>query len=235
MSSRSEGKDLIVRGRVRVGGSVVLRPAAPVRRDASVEVTPRPYVSRGGEKLAGALDRFGIDPSGREVLDAGASTGGFTDCLLQRGASRVVAVDVGRGQLHPRLRSDRRVEAREGTDLRDVDVGGRSFSLIVADLAFVSLCVHAASFARLLAPGGDLVVLVKPQFEVGRRRVGAGGVVRDAVARCDAVRRVARCLLSVGLGTVGVVPSPVTGTGGNQEFFLWARQGVPETGDVSWP
>lgn len=235
VASRSEGKDLILRGRVRVAGSTVTRPASPVAPDTVLEVESRPFVSRGGEKLAAALDRFGIDPAGLAVLDAGASTGGFTDCVLQRGAARVVAVDVGQGQLHRRLRADPRVTVLEGMDLRDIDPSRESFDLVVVDLSFVSLCLHAAALEGLVGAAGDLLVLVKPQFEVGRRGLGAGGVVRDPRRRSEAVRRVAGCLLSVGLGTVGVAPSSLTGADGNQEFFLWARPDVGEAADVEWP
>jgi 23S rRNA (cytidine1920-2'-O)/16S rRNA (cytidine1409-2'-O)-methyltransferase len=183
------------------------------------------YVGRGGLKLEAALDSFGIDVEGRQVLDAGASTGGFTDCLLRRGAVRVVAVDVGYGQLHPRLASDPRVEVRDRTNLRQVtaDAVGGPFDLVTVDLSFISVCTVASVLADLVRPGGDLVVLVKPQFEVGKGRVGKGGIVRDPALQEEAVEKVSGCLSRAGFAIRGVMPSPIRGSKGNQEWLLWAK------------
>ncbi len=205
------------------------KPATLVSADTPIVVSGggSTYVGRGGEKLAGALDTFQVEVAGRRALDAGASTGGFTDCLLQRGASRVVAVDVGYGQLDWRLRQDPRVEVRERTNLRHVDPAelGAPFEVVVADLSFISLCTVADILARLSGPETDLVLLVKPQFEVGRGQVGKGGVVRDPDLRRRAVAKVVACLAEAGLGAVGVVRSTPIGASGNVEYFVRARMG----------
>ncbi len=202
-----------------------------------LEGPPPRFVGRGGLKLEGALDRFGIGVSGRRVLDAGASTGGFTDLLLQRGAAVVVAVDVGRGQLDDRIAADPRVEVHDRTNIRHStaeDLGG-TFDLIVADLSFISLCTVAPALVALADPGGDLVVLVKPQFEVGRAAVGRGGIVRDPSLHRVAVEKVARCLEEAGAGIRGVTPSPIEGAKGNREFFAWAVAGEPSDPTVEVP
>lgn len=189
--------------------------------------TPR-YVSRGGQKLEHAIATFDIEVNGRRTLDAGASTGGFTDCLLQHGVGSVVAVDVGYGQLDERLRVDPRVEVHDRTNVRlavPSDLGG-TFDLIVADLSFISLCTVAPALAALSADGADLVLLVKPQFEVGRRNVGKGGVVTDPDQQAQAVRRVAGCLEANGIGLRGMVESPIRGAKGNREFLLWGVRGA---------
>jgi 23S rRNA (cytidine1920-2'-O)/16S rRNA (cytidine1409-2'-O)-methyltransferase len=183
-------------------------------------------VSRGGHKLAAALDAFEIDPSGMRVLDAGASTGGFSDCLLQRGASQVVAVDVGHGQLDPGLRGDPRVVVHERMNLRHVapdDVGG-PFPLVVADLSFISLCTVASVLASLTESGGDLIALVKPQFELTPAQVGRGGVVRDAGAREAALARVEGCLAEAGFARRGAIESPIPGVKGNREYLSWSTR-----------
>jgi 23S rRNA (cytidine1920-2'-O)/16S rRNA (cytidine1409-2'-O)-methyltransferase len=224
--SRSEAQHLIEAGKVSVGGVERPKPASSVTAKTSIELaTAERFASRAGEKLAFALDRFRIQVDGKRVVDAGASTGGFTDCLLQRRAGQVVAVDVGRDQLRPELRSDRRVTVFEGLDIgraTPASLGGQ-FDLVVADLAFVSLCAVAPALAALAKPGADLVVLVKPQFEVGKDLVGRG-VVRDAALRQAAVDRVKLCFGAAGLDTVEVTESPVTGEHGNQEYLLWARK-----------
>jgi 23S rRNA (cytidine1920-2'-O)/16S rRNA (cytidine1409-2'-O)-methyltransferase len=229
---------LIEDGSVRVGGMPLPKPATLVDAAVPIELVGPPprYVGRGGLKLEGALDAFGIDPTGRRVLDAGASTGGFTDVALQRGADEVVAVDVGRGQLDDRLAADPRVVVRDRTNIRHAtpdDLGG-TFGLIVGDLSFISLCTVAPALVGLAAPGADLVLLVKPQFEVGKDRVGRGGVVRDPALHRAAVEKVAACLTRAGAGVRGVVRSPIEGAKGNREFFLWAVRGaasgpLPET------
>jgi 23S rRNA (cytidine1920-2'-O)/16S rRNA (cytidine1409-2'-O)-methyltransferase len=224
--SRSEAQHLIEAGKVSVGGVERPKPASSVTAETLIELaTAERFASRAGEKLAFALDRFRIAVDGKRVVDAGASTGGFTDCLLQRGAAQVVAVDVGRDQLRPELRSDRRVTVFEGLDIgraTPASLGG-PFDLVVADLAFVSLCAVAPALASLAKAGGDVIVLVKPQFEVGKDLVGRG-VVRDPGLRQTAVDKVRLCFGATGLDTVEVTRSPVTGEHGNQEYLLWARK-----------
>ena len=194
-----------------------------------MEAGPR-YVSRGGEKLAAALTYFGIDVTGARALDAGASTGGFTDCLLQHGASKVVALDVGRGQLHERLRSDHRVTVLEKTNLRTVSLealGGR-FDLASADLSFISLRTVADRLVDLVSPGGELIVLVKPQFEVGRREAAKGrGVVRDPELWRRALQEVIAAFERTGAAMMGVMVSPLRGADGNTEFLAHFRFGAP--------
>jgi 23S rRNA (cytidine1920-2'-O)/16S rRNA (cytidine1409-2'-O)-methyltransferase len=234
--SREQAAELVAAGRVEVRGTVASKVAAMV--DTADPVVVRgadptdEYVSRGGHKLAGALAAFGGGPEaltvqGRRCLDAGASTGGFTDVLLRAGASEVVAVDVGYGQLAWRVRQDPRVVVHERTNVRTltVDQIGRACDLIVADLSFISLRLVLDALAGCLAPGGDLLPMVKPQFEVGKDRVGPGGVVRDPALRADAVLDVATYAVRLGLGVAGVVASPLPGPSGNVEFFLWLRRG----------
>ena len=206
------------------------KPTTLVSPDTPIDLVgePRRYVSRGAYKLIGALDAFGIDVEGRRALDAGASTGGFTQVLLERGASEVVALDVGYGQLDQRLRDDERVVVMERTNLRHVtpeDTGGR-FSMVVADLSFISLCTVAPALARLADDDADLVLLIKPQFEAGKGEVGRGGIVRDDDVRRRAVEKALRCLTGEGLTPVGIVPSPITGADGNREFLAWCRPGA---------
>jgi 23S rRNA (cytidine1920-2'-O)/16S rRNA (cytidine1409-2'-O)-methyltransferase len=193
-----------------------------------------PYVGRGGLKLAHALDAFGISPDGRVAIDIGASTGGFTDVLLRRGARRVHAVDVGHGQLAWTLRTDPRVDVREGVNARDLDVGDASAAgvpeaagIVVVDVAFISLRHVLPAVARVLAPGGDAITLVKPQFEAGPRDVGKGGIVRDRAVWRRVLHEVAKDAVAVGLSLAGVVTSPVRGQGGNVEFLLWLRGTSP--------
>lgn len=185
------------------------------------------YVSRGGLKLESALDAFGIDPQACRCLDAGASTGGFSDCLLQRGAASVAAVDVGYGQLAWSLQQDDRVDIHDRTNLRyaDPDVLGAPFDLIVADLSFISLCTVADVLGRFAHSKTDLVLLVKPQFELGKGEVGKGGIVREADDHARAIRRVIECLNEMGLGTRDLIASPVRGAKGNREFLIHVRFG----------
>jgi 23S rRNA (cytidine1920-2'-O)/16S rRNA (cytidine1409-2'-O)-methyltransferase len=228
-ASRAQALELIGTGGVRVEGLPQPKPSSLVD-DASpiVKVAPPPrYVGRGRLKLEHALDRFGIPVAGRRALDAGASTGGFTDCLLQRGAASVTAVDVGYGQLDRRLATDSRVTVCDRTNIRHVTTGdmGGPFDLVVGDLSFISLCTVARTLAGLCTPGADVVLLVKPQFEVGRRNVGKGGVVTDPELHASAVSKVSGCLAEAGLAPQGVVASPITGAKGNKEFLLWATAG----------
>jgi 23S rRNA (cytidine1920-2'-O)/16S rRNA (cytidine1409-2'-O)-methyltransferase len=203
--------------------SRLVAPGEPVRIAGD---GPR-FVSRGGEKLDAALEHFAVDVADRAALDAGASTGGFTDCLLQRGASRVVAVDVGRGQLHQRLRDDPRVTVLERTNVRHLgpaDLGGERFPIVTADLSFISLRTVAPSLVALAAPGADLVVLVKPQFEAGRADVSRGrGVIRDPAVWEQAVEGVAAAFVSQGAAMIDSMRSPLTGADGNVEFLLHLR------------
>ena len=208
-----------------MGGAPADKPTRLVAPGEPVElVGPGPrFVSRGGEKLEGALDAFGLDVTGVRALDAGSSTGGFTDCLLQRGAGRVVAVEVGRGQLDARLRGDPRVEVHERTHIRDADVELVDF--VCADLSFISLRRALPWLVALARPGADLVVLVKPQFEAGRAEVGRGrGVIRDPEVRERAVDGVVAAAEDLGAVIMGRVVSPLTGADGNVEFFLHLRR-----------
>ena len=186
------------------------------------------YVSRGGHKLAGALDSFGYDPSGKRALDAGASTGGFTDVLLQRGAAHVVAVDVGYGQLAWSLQTDDRVSVVDRTNVRALEPErvGAPVELVVADLSFIPLGLVLPALVRCARPDADLLPMVKPQFEVGRERLPSGGVVRDPALRAEAVGRVAQQAAALGLGVTGITASPLPGPSGNVEYFLWLRRGA---------
>jgi 23S rRNA (cytidine1920-2'-O)/16S rRNA (cytidine1409-2'-O)-methyltransferase len=239
--SRGQAADLVAAGRVDVGGATATKPATQVDPAAAILVRPDAddapdYVSRGAHKLVGALEAFapgGLTVEGRRCLDAGASTGGFTDVLLRRGASEVVAVDVGYGQLAWVLRQDPRVRVVDRTNVRDLtlDTVGEPVDLVVADLSFISLRLVLPPLHGVTRPGGDLVLMVKPQFEVGRERLGSGGVVRDARTRADAVRQVAAAAFETGLGCRGVVASPLPGPSGNVEFFLWLTDGAPPLAD----
>jgi len=230
--SREQARALVEDGRVLLGGVVATKPATQVDPAASIAVREQPdgpdYVSRGAHKLVGALDAFGLDVAGRHALDAGASTGGFTDVLLRRGVAAVLAVDVGYGQLAWPIRSDDRVTVLERTNVRDLTVEMLAYrpDLVVGDLSFISLALVLAPLAAVSTPDADLVLMVKPQFEVGRENVGAGGVVRDPALRSGAVRRIAGVASDLGLGTAGVVASPLPGPSGNVEYFLHLRRGA---------
>jgi 23S rRNA (cytidine1920-2'-O)/16S rRNA (cytidine1409-2'-O)-methyltransferase len=231
--SREQAVELIDAGRVEVRGTVARKAAAMVDPADPVRVVGADagdgYVSRGGHKLAGALAALaplGLAVAGRRCLDAGASTGGFTDVLLRNGAAAVVAVDVGYGQLAWALRNDPRVEVHDRTNVRALtpeQIGG-PVQLTVADLSFISLRLVLEALCACTAPDGDLLPMVKPQFEVGRGRVGDGGVVRDPGLRAEAVLEVAGYAAQLGLGVAGVTPSPLPGPSGNVEFFLWLRR-----------
>jgi 23S rRNA (cytidine1920-2'-O)/16S rRNA (cytidine1409-2'-O)-methyltransferase len=228
--SRQQALEAIEAGQVRVQGIPTTSAARRVAGDEPIAVIgdgPR-FVSRGGEKLAAALDAFRIDAGGRKALDAGASTGGFTDCLLQAGAASVVAVDVGRGQLAWPLRNDPRVRVLERTNIRTLEleaIGGPA-DLCTADLSFISLALCAPALARCTTPDADLVLLVKPQFEAGREHVGKGGIVRDAAVHREVLRRVRDDVAAGGLRAIAVVPSPLRGADGNVEFFFHSRKDV---------
>ncbi len=224
--TRSRARDLIVRGMVRVDGAVSCKAGTVVAEDAELVLTePSAYVSRGGLKLAAGLDAFGLTPEGRTALDVGASTGGFTDVLLARGARHVFAVDVGHGQIHPRLAADARVTSLEGQDARALTAAEipEPVSAIVADVSFISLEKVLPAALGFAAPGAWLVALVKPQFEAGRAAVGKGGIVRDAgVREAQAAKLADWVAQQPGWRVVGVVSSPIEGGSGNQEFLLGA-------------
>ena len=225
--SRERARALILAGQVAVDGQVVSKAGAPVAADARVElaIPDHPYVGRGGVKLAHALDVFSIDPKGRRALDVGASTGGFTDVLLQRGAKSVIALDVGRGQLDWRLRTDARVIVREGVNARALtaDDVPHAVTLVTIDVAFISLRLILPALPPFLEDGADVVALVKPQFEAGRDEVGKHGLVTDPLVHEAVLARVTAAADSVGFSRVAMTPSPITGATGNQEFFLHLR------------
>ena len=229
-TSRRQACDLVAAGLVAVAGQPAAKPATQVARDAPITVrrSGEPgYVSRGGRKLAGALAAFpGLDPAGRRCLDAGASTGGFTDVLLRAGAAHVVAADVGYGQLAWSLRTDPRVTVMDRVNVRALGRLAPPPDLVVADLSFISLTVVLPALAGCATPDADFVLLVKPQFEAGRDRVGAGGVVREPAARSDAVRKVCAAAARLGLGVRGIAASPLPGPAGNVEYFAWLRRGA---------
>jgi 23S rRNA (cytidine1920-2'-O)/16S rRNA (cytidine1409-2'-O)-methyltransferase len=232
--SREHAAELVAGGRVKVGGAVAGKAATGVTTDVAIVVADDPdrpdYVSRGGHKLAGALDVFqpiGLRVEGRRCLDAGASTGGFTDVLLRRGARQVVAVDVGYGQLAWSLQSDERVQVHDRQNVRELttDVVGGTVDLVVGDLSFISLVLLLDALIGVTDPDGDLALMVKPQFEVGKDRVGKGGVVRDPALRAEAVDQVVAAAAQRGWGAVAVARSPLPGPSGNVEFFVWFRRG----------
>ena len=229
--SRARAQALVLAGKVYVGESRVDKAGAMLAEDADLRVKgeDHPYVSRGGVKLAGALDAFGVDPRGKRCLDLGASTGGFSDCLLQRGAASVAAVDVGYGQLAHKLRVDPRVLVLERTNARTLEAAqiGGAAELVVVDASFIGLGKLADAVVRCLAPGGELVALVKPQCEVGREEAARGkGVVRDPEVRARAIEGALAELRGAGLEVLGTCDSPIEGPKGNLEAFVHARKGV---------
>ena len=235
--SREHAAELVAAGRVSVSGATASKPATQVTTDVAIVVADDPdrpdYVSRGGHKRAGALAAFtplGLAVAGRRCLDAGASTGGFTDVLLRAGARDVVAVDVGYGQLAWSLRSDERVHVHDRTNVRDLttELIGGPVDLVVGDLSFISLALVLVPLTGVTEPDGDLALMVKPQFEVGKDRVGKGGVVRDPALRAEAVTVVADRAAALGWGARAVARSPLPGPSGNVEFFLWLRRGASE-------
>lgn len=240
--SREHAGDLVASGRVRVSGRTADKSATQVELAAPIVVAGADrgehYVSRGAHKLVGAIEAFGplgLVVAGRRCLDAGASTGGFTDVLLRAGAAHVVAVDVGYGQLAWSLQTDPRVQVHDRTNVRGLEptsIGG-PVELVVGDLSFISLRLVLPALCGCAAEGADLVLMVKPQFEVGRERLGAGGVVREAHLRTSSVEGVARTAYDLGLGTRAVVASPLPGPSGNVEYFLWLRADAPPPDGVA--
>jgi len=232
-STRSGAQRAIAEGRVLIGGLPASRAATLVDEQAALSLAREGphWASRGGTKLAAALQAFSLDPAGRRCLDVGASTGGFTDVLLTRGAALVAALDVGYGQLDWRLRSDSRVEVFDRTNFRTADPSalGAPFDLVTVDVSFISVRLLAVNLAACGRPGTDYVVLVKPQFEVGREQVGRGGLVTDPARWAAAVDGVARGVAAVGIGALGVCASPIRGATGNREFFLHGRRGAGST------
>ncbi|HEY7697548.1 MAG TPA: TlyA family RNA methyltransferase [Vicinamibacteria bacterium] len=226
--SREKARRLILAGEILVDEEPVDKPGSLVRTDASIRLRrpQKTFVGRGGEKLQGALDAFGLDPAGLRVLDVGASTGGFTDCLLQRGAAAVTALDVGKGQLDWKLYSDPRVRVIEGVNARYLDPGDfpEPFDLATIDLSFISLTKVLPAIVPLVTSGGRLLMLVKPQFELRPEDIERGGLVRDEQKHREAIANVSESAKLLGLRIEGVVPSPIRGASGNQEYFLLARR-----------
>lgn len=226
--SRERARALILAGQVRVDGQPVTKAGTPVPHSAAIDLASpdHPYVGRGGLKLAHALDVFHIAVTGRRALDIGASTGGFTDVLLQRGAADVIALDVGHNQLDWKLRSDRRVIVREGVNARSLTAQDvpHPVDIIVIDVSFISLTYILPELPKLLAPGGDVVALVKPQFEAGRDEVGKGGIVSDPAVHEATIARVRISAEALGFDACGLTPSPITGASGNREFLLHLRR-----------
>jgi 23S rRNA (cytidine1920-2'-O)/16S rRNA (cytidine1409-2'-O)-methyltransferase len=230
-ASRERARGLILAGQVRVNGAVVSKAGAPIDGSADISLIEpdHPYVGRGGVKLAHALDVFGLEVRGRLALDVGASTGGFTDVLLRRGAPRVVALDVGHSQLDWRLRSDPRVLVMERINARlltpaQLPEEAQGFDVVTMDVSFISVRQVLPAIVPLLRAGADLVVLVKPQFEAGREEVGKGGLVRDADVHARVVAEVSAAANALGLTRIAMTESPITGTEGNREFFLHLRR-----------
>ena len=225
--TRERARALILAGHVTVDGRIVSKAGAPVAAAARIELAApdHPYASRGGIKLAHALDVFRVDPAGRRALDVGASTGGFTDVLLQRGAAGVIALDVGHGQLDWRLRNDPRVVVREGVNARTLtkDDVPHAVSLVTIDVAFISLRLILPALPPFLDHPADVIALVKPQFEAGREEVGKHGLVTDPAVHEAVIARVTDAAAAHGLTRVAMAPSPITGATGNQEFFLHLR------------
>ena len=234
--SREKAQRLIMAGRVRVNSRPASKPDLRVDSSTPIAVLPgAEYVSRGAYKLVAALDLFQVVVAGRRILDVGASTGGFTDVLLRRGAACVIALDVGYGQLAERLRIDNRVTVLDRTNIRNVTASDLPYSadLIVVDTSFISLSLVIPAIIRLAAPAADIIVLIKPQFEVGKGNVGNGGIVRDPVQRQKAVERILDVALKLGLEIVGAIESPIQGAAGNHEYLALLRYNAPKSAEKS--
>jgi 23S rRNA (cytidine1920-2'-O)/16S rRNA (cytidine1409-2'-O)-methyltransferase len=234
--TRSQSQQLLMAGLVLVDGQVADKAGKQVPSDAAVEVKSRlPYVSRGGLKLEAALEAFGLDPTGRVCADIGASTGGFTDCLLQRGAVRVYAIDVGYGQLAWSLRIDPRVVVMERMNARLLENLPEQIDIATIDVSFISLRLVLPRVVGLLTPTGNTIALIKPQFEVGKESVGKGGVVRDPRLHRAAIEQVLTVAEAIGFRATGVIRSPIRGPAGNIEFLAWLRLGVDRSSDGIGP
>jgi 23S rRNA (cytidine1920-2'-O)/16S rRNA (cytidine1409-2'-O)-methyltransferase len=236
VESREKAQALVMSGRVQVDGAAATKPGTAVPDEANVSLLPGPdHVGRGAIKLAGALEAFAVEPAGQVAVDVGASTGGFTEILLARGVSRVYAVDVGRGQLHERLRTDPRVVVVDGVNARSLSAREvpEPCGIATLDVSFISVLKILPALRGVLQPAADVLVLVKPQFEVGRFRVGRGGVVSDPALHIQAVRDVAwAAQREQGYGVLAVASSPITGAEGNREFFLHLRRDGPVLADT---
>jgi 23S rRNA (cytidine1920-2'-O)/16S rRNA (cytidine1409-2'-O)-methyltransferase len=229
VESRSQAQRLIMAGQVRVEGQVIYKASRRVARNAQIDIESLPqYVSRGGDKLAAALDRYPIDIVDKVCADVGASTGGFTDCLLQNGAARVYAIDVGQGILHWRLRKDARVVVMEKTNARKLDSLPELVDLATIDASFISLRTLLPVVCGWLKPQADLLALIKPQFEAGKKKIGKQGVVRDTAIHREVVERVVQAAIALDLSPRGVMRSPLRGPKGNVEFLLWCRNEATE-------
>ncbi|MBN1250394.1 MAG: TlyA family RNA methyltransferase [Anaerolineae bacterium] len=235
VASRSIAQRLIMAGEVLVDGELADKPGMRIPTSAQIDLKAKPrFVSRGGEKLAAALERFGVAVAGRVVADIGASTGGFTDCLLQSGAARVYAIDVGYGQLAWKLRQDARVVVMERTNARYLSALPEPVSLVVSDVSFISLRLIYAAAVHWLAPNGDVVSLIKPQFEAGPANVGKGGVVRDPAVHRAVLEDVTKAMAGLNLGLRGLMPSPLKGPAGNIEFLGWWQVGTATPDRSAW-
>ncbi|MEA3309716.1 MAG: TlyA family RNA methyltransferase [Chloroflexota bacterium] len=233
--SRNRAQRLICAGEVRVDGQLADKPGTRYPVDVEITLKARPpFVGRGGQKLEAALQRFPVPTAGLVAADVGASTGGFTDCLLQRGAKQVYAIDVGYGQLAWKLRQDERVVVLERTNARYLAALPEPVSLVVSDVSFISLKLIYAAAVRWLAPGGVVISLIKPQFEAGRRQVGRGGVVRDPAVHRAVLESVTAFMAEFGLGLQGLMVSPLVGPAGNIEFLGWWRLGAAEQERAAW-
>lgn len=226
VATRSRAKAIVMAGEVLVDDQRVDKPGTKVAREANIQlIAPMPYVSRGGYKLAGALDRFQIDVSGRVCADVGACTGGFTDVLLQRGAGRVYAIDVGYGQLDWKLRQDHRVEVMERTNVRYLEELPEPASFVSIDVSFISLKLVLPAVKKWLAPEGDIVALIKPQFEAGPKQVGKGGIVKDTAVHREVLEEILNWALENHLAPQALIASPIKGSDGNREFLVHLRSG----------
>jgi 23S rRNA (cytidine1920-2'-O)/16S rRNA (cytidine1409-2'-O)-methyltransferase len=228
VQSRERARALILAGRVSVEGQIIDKPGTQIEREAQLQLQGKdqPYVSRGGIKLEGALDAFEIDPKGMAIMDVGASTGGFTDCVLQRGARKVYAIDVGYGQLAWKLQKDLRVVNLERKNIRYLksEEVGEMVDLILIDTSFISMEKFLSPLLSFLKKGGSIVGLIKPQFEVGKGEVGKGGVVREATLHQKVIKRISGFSRGLGLKVLGVIESPILGPKGNKEFFIYLRK-----------
>lgn len=229
--SRTQIQSLIMQGKVTVAGRPAVKPGQQFAEDAVIELSlkEQKYVSRAGYKLEKALDHFNIDVHGLVVLDAGLSTGGFTDCLLQRGAAKVYGVDVGYGQVHEKIRKDPRVVVIERTNLRHLEQLPELVDLVTLDLSFISLLKVIDAVKKLMKPTGQLIALIKPQFEAGKEQVGPGGIIKDPKVHAEVIERTKKGLEQAGFSCSEVIESPIEGSSGNKEFLIYCRLANPNS------